>query len=73
MGNSIVTNPTGAFRPSANFATFADADGYDLTREIIRVYVETVAAELGYTGDPALDPSPFFTTLHGYRARFEAR
>lgn len=34
---------------------------------------ETVAAELGYTGDPTLDPSPFFTTLHGYRARFEAR
>jgi glyoxylase-like metal-dependent hydrolase (beta-lactamase superfamily II) len=34
---------------------------------------DTVAAELGYTGDPTLDPSPFFTTLHGYRARFEAR
>lgn len=34
---------------------------------------ETVATELGYTGDPTLDPSPFFTTLHGYRARFEAR
>jgi glyoxylase-like metal-dependent hydrolase (beta-lactamase superfamily II) len=33
---------------------------------------ETVATELGYTGDPTLDPSPFFTTLHGYRARFEA-
>ncbi|MEP9381998.1 MBL fold metallo-hydrolase [Nocardioides cheoyonin] len=28
-----------------------------------------VAEELGYTGDPALEPSPFFTTLHGYRAR----
>ena len=25
-----------------------------------------VAAEVGYTGDPALEPSPFFTTLHGY-------
>ena len=34
---------------------------------------ETIATELGYTGDPTLDPSPFFTTLHGYRARFEAR
>ena len=34
---------------------------------------DTVATELGYTGDPTLDPSPFFTTLHGYRARFEAR
>ncbi|MCP2032502.1 glyoxylase-like metal-dependent hydrolase (beta-lactamase superfamily II) [Okibacterium sp. HSC-33S16] len=25
-----------------------------------------VADELGYTGDPTLEPSPFFTTLHGY-------
>ena len=29
---------------------------------------ESVSAEVGYTGDPALEPSPFFTTLHGYRA-----
>lgn len=28
---------------------------------------EQVAAELGYTADPTLEPSPFFTTLHGYR------
>jgi hydroxyacylglutathione hydrolase len=27
----------------------------------------SVAEELGYTGDPALEPSPFFTTLGGYR------
>ncbi|WP_129842893.1 MBL fold metallo-hydrolase [Streptomyces sp. RFCAC02] len=26
-----------------------------------------VAAALGYTGDPTLEPSPFFTSLHGYR------
>lgn len=26
-----------------------------------------IAEELGYTGDPTLEPSPFFTTLHGYR------
>lgn len=26
----------------------------------------SAAAELGYTGDPTLEPSPFFTTLHGY-------
>lgn len=26
-----------------------------------------VAAELGYVGDPTLEPSPFFTTLHAYR------
>ncbi|KAA9156939.1 MBL fold metallo-hydrolase [Amycolatopsis acidicola] len=28
-----------------------------------------VAEEVGYTGDPTLEPSPFFTTLHGYRTR----
>lgn len=28
---------------------------------------EAVATELGYTGDPSLEPSPFFTTLDGYR------
>lgn len=28
---------------------------------------EAVATELGYTADPTLEPSPFFTTLHGYR------
>lgn len=33
---------------------------------------EPVAEELGYMGDPALEPSPFFTTLHGYRRRFES-
>jgi hypothetical protein len=27
---------------------------------------EKIATELGYTGDPTLEPSPFFTTLHGY-------
>lgn len=26
-----------------------------------------VAESLGYTGDPALEPSPFFTSMHGYR------
>ncbi|WP_017934523.1 MBL fold metallo-hydrolase [Nocardioides sp. Iso805N] len=29
---------------------------------------EAHAAELGYTGDPTLEPSPFFTTLNGYTA-----
>ena len=28
-----------------------------------------VAEELGYTGDPSLEPSPFFTSMHGYRTR----
>jgi len=27
---------------------------------------EVVAEALGYTGDPTLEPSPFFTSLHGY-------
>lgn len=27
------------------------------------------AAELGYTGDPTLEPSPFFTSMHGYRTQ----
>lgn len=30
----------------------------------------SVAGELGYTGDPTLEPSPFFTTLHGYRTLY---
>jgi hydroxyacylglutathione hydrolase len=30
----------------------------------------SAAKELGYSGDPRLEPSPFFTTLHGYRTRF---
>ena len=29
---------------------------------------EAVAAELGYQKDPTLEPSPFFTTVHGYRS-----
>lgn len=31
------------------------------------------AGELGYQGDPTLEPSPFFTTLHGYRAQFNQK
>lgn len=30
-----------------------------------------IAEDLGYDSDPRLDPSPFFTTLHGYRRLFE--
>ena len=30
---------------------------------------DRVAEELGYTGDPTLEPSPFFITMHGYRTR----
>jgi glyoxylase-like metal-dependent hydrolase (beta-lactamase superfamily II) len=31
-----------------------------------------IAEELGYEKDPTLEPSPFFTTLHGYAAQFNA-
>jgi glyoxylase-like metal-dependent hydrolase (beta-lactamase superfamily II) len=31
-----------------------------------------VAEELGYTRDPTPEPSPFFTTMHGYRTRTES-
>ncbi|MEV7646945.1 MBL fold metallo-hydrolase [Arthrobacter sp. NPDC089319] len=34
---------------------------------------EPVAEAIGYTGNPALEPSPFFITLHGYRQEFEAQ
>ncbi|TSD50023.1 MBL fold metallo-hydrolase [Rhodococcus sp. KBS0724] len=30
-----------------------------------------VAEKLGYEGDPTLEPSPFFTTLHGYRTQYD--
>ncbi|MDA0634896.1 MBL fold metallo-hydrolase [Nonomuraea sp. MCN248] len=30
-----------------------------------------VAESLGYTGDPALEPSPFFTSMHGYRTHHQ--
>ena len=31
-----------------------------------------VAEELGYQGDPTLEPSPFFTSMHSYRTAHEA-
>ncbi|MFZ0530208.1 MAG: MBL fold metallo-hydrolase [Propionicimonas sp.] len=32
-----------------------------------------VAEDLGYTGDPTLEPSPFFTTLHGYVGQYQQK
>lgn len=32
-----------------------------------------VAAELRYSQDPTLEPSPFFTSLHGYRVRADGK
>lgn len=29
-----------------------------------------IAQDIGYQGDPTMDPSPFFTTMHGYRTLF---
>jgi glyoxylase-like metal-dependent hydrolase (beta-lactamase superfamily II) len=31
------------------------------------------ADRLAYDGDPTLEPSPFFTTLHGYRTQFDQK
>lgn len=31
------------------------------------------AEELGYSGDPTLEPSPFFTSMHGYRTQAEQK
>ncbi|MGP6173590.1 MBL fold metallo-hydrolase [Corynebacterium sp. A21] len=41
-------------------------------KEIVSPYspFEAVAAALGYEGDPTLEPSPFFTTMDGYRRLF---
>ncbi|WP_306232362.1 MBL fold metallo-hydrolase [Agrococcus beijingensis] len=33
---------------------------------------EPVADALGYSGDPTLEPSPFFTSMHGYRLQQNA-
>ncbi|WP_194420958.1 MBL fold metallo-hydrolase [Microbacterium abyssi] len=33
---------------------------------------ETIAEELGYTGDPTLEPAPFFTTMNAYVTQFRA-
>ncbi|MGC5075498.1 MBL fold metallo-hydrolase [Agrococcus sp. DT81.2] len=33
---------------------------------------EPVAEALGYAGDPTLEPSPFFTSMHGYRRQHHA-
>lgn len=45
-------------------------DGLQETDSVYSPFVR-VAEELDYEGDPTLEPSPFFTTLHGYRNRFE--
>lgn len=49
--------------------TGALRDGLEDTDSVYSPFAR-VAGELGYTADPALEPSPFFTTLHGYRTQF---
>lgn len=77
MGNTIISNPTGAFRPSPNFATFLDADSYDLTQDSDRrvevwqagaaiskgdaVYVSAVGTSGGVP--PVIAPLPLDATL----------
>lgn len=53
-------------------ATRCLRDGLRETRSAYSPFAP-VADEVGYTGDPTLEPSPFFTTLHGYRRAFESR
>jgi glyoxylase-like metal-dependent hydrolase (beta-lactamase superfamily II) len=50
-------------------ARIAGAASRILPRETDSPYspFASVAEDLGYTGDPTLEPSPFFTTLHGYK------
>jgi glyoxylase-like metal-dependent hydrolase (beta-lactamase superfamily II) len=50
----------------AEAAARALADGLQETDSAYSPFAP-VAEELGYTGDPTLEPSPFFTTLHGYK------
>jgi glyoxylase-like metal-dependent hydrolase (beta-lactamase superfamily II) len=45
------------------------ADGLQTTDSVYSPFGR-VAAELGYDGDPTLEPSPFFTTLHGYLTQY---
>ncbi|WP_026818833.1 MBL fold metallo-hydrolase [Arthrobacter castelli] len=47
-------------------------DGIEETDSVYSPF-ERVANEVGYTGDPTLEPSPFFTTLNGYWTRFQQR
>jgi len=47
------------------------ADGITWTDSPYSPY-EHVAAEVGYVLDPRLEPSPFFTTLHGYATHLGA-
>lgn len=46
-------------------------DGLQVTASAYSPFA-AVADDLGYTGDPTLEPAPFFTTMHGYRTEHDA-
>jgi Zn-dependent hydrolases, including glyoxylases len=46
-------------------------DGLQQTESVYSPFARA-AVGLGYEGDPTLEPSPFFTTMHGYRAEHDA-
>ena len=46
-------------------------DGQQETDSVYSPFAR-VAEELGYQGDPTMEPSPFFTTLHGYAQQVNA-
>lgn len=54
----------------ADAATRSLRDGLQETASAYSPFAR-VTEELGSTGDPTLEPSPFFTTLHGYRSQVE--
>ncbi|WP_041776536.1 MBL fold metallo-hydrolase [Blastococcus saxobsidens] len=59
----------GSFDVEARVAAAAAralADGLEQTDSPYSPFAR-VAEEVGYAGDPTLEPSPFFTTLHGYK------
>lgn len=47
------------------------ADGLPETESSYSPF-QTIAEELGYTGDPTLEPAPFFTTMNAYVTQFGA-
>ena len=76
--NSTASRPTGrSARASTSRPGSATRPTYvrDAVRRPTRSYspFARVAEELGYSGDPTLEPSPFFTTLHGYCASCRRR
>ncbi|KQV06683.1 MBL fold metallo-hydrolase [Leifsonia sp. Root112D2] len=46
-------------------------DGLRETNSVYSPFAQA-AGQLGYEGDPTLEPSPFFTTMHGYRTEHDA-